>query len=110
MEDCSATKDMLEHCLEIYEKHLGEDHWKVARTLNDLSNAFGKLGDHNKKKNLLERAFATHQQQFGEAHLEAHIEVATTLANLGNACGDLGDPNKQKTLLERALMNSGRRT
>ena len=38
MEDCSASKEMLEHSLKIYEKHLGEDYWKVARTLTDLSN------------------------------------------------------------------------
>ena len=36
MEDCCASKEMLEHSLKIYEKHLGGDHWGVAATLVNL--------------------------------------------------------------------------
>ena len=69
MEDCCASVEMLEHSLEIYEKHFGEDHWVVAITLNDLSVAYGKLGDDNKKKNLLERALEILEQHFGRRTL-----------------------------------------
>ena len=99
MEDCCASKEMLERTLKMYEKHLGGDHWEVAATLNDLGNAYGSLGDHNKKKDLLERALEIRETHYGEDH----IEVAITLANLGIAYGDLGDHNMKKNLLERAL-------
>ena len=35
----------------------GADHVVVAATLNNLGNAYGSLGDHAKKRDLLERAF-----------------------------------------------------
>ena len=50
MEDCCASMEMLEHSLKIYEKHLGEDHWQLAWTLVNLSNANGRLGDPRKQK------------------------------------------------------------
>ena len=46
MEDCCASKEMLEHSLKIYEKHLGEDHWQVAWTLNTWATPTEGLGDH----------------------------------------------------------------
>ena len=99
MEDCGAYKEMLEHSLKIYEKHLGEDHWKVAHRLNDLGKAYGSLGDPRKQKDLLERALELLEKHFGEDH----FEIAKTLTNLGNAYGQLGDHKKEKDLLERAL-------
>ena len=54
---------------------MGEDHWKVAHTLMNLAMAYSRLGDHNKEKNLLERALEIEEQHFGEAH----FEVAKTL-------------------------------
>ena len=48
MEDCFVFKDILEYCLKMYEKYLGEDHWKMTRTLINLDNVHGKLDDHNK--------------------------------------------------------------
>ena len=97
MEDCCASKKMLEHSLKIYEQHLGEDHWQVARTLVDLSNAYGDLGDPRKMANLLEGALEIIEKHFGEDH----FQVAVTLTNLGAACGELSDHNKD--LLEQTL-------
>ena len=65
--------------------------------LADLGFACGALGDHAKKKELLERALAINEAAYGPEH----TSVATTLTNLGNAYGDLGDPAKQKELQER---------
>ena len=99
MEDCRPFKEMLEHSLMIYEKHLGEDHWKVAITLINLGKAHGDLGDPRKQKDLLERSLKIQEKHYGREH----FEVAITLTNLGNAYGDLGEHNKKKDLLERAL-------
>ena len=99
MEDCCATKEMLQHSLKIYEKHLGEDHLAVAQTLNDLGIAYGKLGVHHKKKNLLERALNIMEQHYGEAH----IEVAITLSNLARAHGALGDRGNEAQILTKVL-------
>ena len=93
MEDCCASKKMLEHSLKKYEKHLGEDHWLVAATLVNLGIANGELGDHKKTKDLLERALEIEEKHFGEEH----FEVAITMTNLANAYGRLGDHNKTKT-------------
>ena len=49
-------KDLLERALKIQEKHYGEDHFELAVTLGNLGCAYGELGDHNKEKDLLERA------------------------------------------------------
>ena len=99
MEDCSATKEMLEHSLNIYEEHLGEDDLVVAHTLNDLSVAYGRLGDPWKQKDLLERALKIFEQHYGEVH----PDVAFALINLGAAYAQLGDPSMTKNVLERAL-------
>ena len=69
----------------------------MARTLVDLSNAYGDLGDPRKMANLLEGALEIIEKHFGEDH----FQVAVTLTNLGAACGELSDHNKD--LLEQAL-------
>ncbi|WCR53664.1 MAG: hypothetical protein PG981_000686 [Wolbachia endosymbiont of Ctenocephalides orientis wCori] len=47
---------MLEKALVIKERHYGPDHFEVAKTLANLGTAYGDLGNHNKQKELLERA------------------------------------------------------
>ncbi|UPA54720.1 tetratricopeptide repeat protein [Wolbachia pipientis] len=47
---------MFEQALTIKEKHYGSDHFQVARTLTNLGITYGDLGNHKKKKELLERA------------------------------------------------------
>jgi tetratricopeptide (TPR) repeat protein len=71
----------------------------VAITLANLDSAHGDLGDPAKQKELLERALAIQEREYG---LE-HPNVAATLTKLATAHGALGDPDKQKELLERAL-------
>ena len=41
---------MLERALAIKEKHFGPDHPKTGKTLNNLGNAYGSLGDYEKKR------------------------------------------------------------
>ena len=72
---------------------------QVAHTLNRLGTAHGDLGDAAKKRELVERALAIQEREYGRDHLK----VAYTLMNLGNAYGDLGDAAKARDLLERAL-------
>jgi len=71
----------------------------VAKTLTNLGIAYGDLGDNAKKRDVLVRALAIEEREFGRDH----VESANTLANLGNAHGDLGDNAKKRDLLERAL-------
>ena len=58
----------------------------MAITLTNLGVAYGYLGDHAKKRDVLERALAINERAYGRDH----TSVATTLTNLGVAYGYLG--------------------
>ena len=81
------------------EQHFGADHFLVAKTLNNLANAYGDLGDPRKQKDLLERALKIKEKHFGEEH----FEVATTLYNLALAHGALGDRGNEARILIKVL-------
>jgi len=85
--------------LMILEANFSKDHPDIARTLTNLGNAWGDLGDYEKQKDLLIRALAIHEKHFGKDHPSTGI----TLTNLGIAWGSLGDHEKMKDLLIRAL-------
>ena len=70
-----------------------------ARSLEYLSSFQGGMEDPNAKQQMLLKALAIKEEQYGEHHLEA----AVTLGNLSNAYYRLGDFRTQKELLERAL-------
>ena len=55
---------MLERALAIFERACGSDHPNVARTLNNLGNAYGNLGDPAKKRDMLERALAIKEREY----------------------------------------------
>ena len=76
----------------------------MANTLTNLGSAYGALGDVAKARDLLERALAIKEREYGPEHRA----VASTLANLGDAYGRLGDVAEQRGLLERALAISRR--
>ena len=71
----------------------------MAITLTNLGGVYGDLGDHAKKRDVLERALAINERAFGRDH----PEVANTLFNLGMAHGNLGDISLARELLERVL-------
>eukprot|EP00971_Amphidinium_carterae_P016706 329791-Amphidinium_carterae.1 len=77
-------RDHSERALRIKEAHYGPDHIEVAQTLNDLGNAYGRLGDAKKTRDYLERALRIQEAQYG-VDLP---NVAKTLNNLGIAYGD----------------------
>ena len=85
--------------LQHIEQKYGPDHRKVAAILNDLSIAYGDLGDTARQHDLLERALAIQEQEYGPDHRA----FAMTLRNLGAACGCLGDAARQRDLQEQAL-------
>ncbi|CAE7530743.1 NPHP3, partial [Symbiodinium microadriaticum] len=85
--------------LEIEERHYGADHPRAATARNNLGNAYGKLGDYQRKKELLEQCLKINEQHYGPDHLH----LAKIRCNLGNAYGDLGDYQRQKELLEQGL-------
>ena len=90
---------LLSQALQIEEQYYGPDHTKVAKTLNNLGNCHGSLGDHQTERQMLERALRIMEQYYGPDH----IEVAKTLSNLGSCYGSLGDHQTAKQMLERAL-------
>ncbi|WP_038249996.1 tetratricopeptide repeat protein, partial [Wolbachia endosymbiont of Glossina morsitans morsitans] len=67
--------------------------------LATLGIVYGTFGDHQKAKELFERALPIFEKHYGSGH----VQVAKLLANLGIAYGALGDHKKQEELLEQAL-------
>merc|ERR1712050_825501 len=78
---------------------LARDDSESARALTTLGIAYAGLGDAAKERDLLQRALAIQEREYGPEHRE----VAATLADLGKAYGDLGDAVKECDLLQRAL-------
>ena len=76
----------------------GLDHPEVS-TLTNLGNSYGDLGDHAKKRDMLERAIAIKERAYGRDH----SEVASTLANLGTHTACLETPPRRETCMERSL-------
>ena len=95
-----ANQQMLHKVLAIKEQHLGEHHWQVACTLNNLAVEQMRLGDHRTQRELLHRALKIFQEHFGEGP----FTVARTLMNLGIAYQELGQHDKAREVLERAQM------
>ena len=85
--------------LSILETYYGEKGVEIAKYLTDLGNAYGILGNHQKKKAFLKRALSILEMQYGKKH----VEVAKVLAHLGNTYGILGNYQKKKHCLESAL-------
>ena len=67
--------------------------------MNSLGNAFGRLGDFRKMKELLERALLIEERAYGPDH----IEIAPALFNLGSLHEDLGEKAKAREFIARAL-------
>ena len=84
--------------MKILEGFYGQDHVDVAKTLTNLGNAEGALGDASRKKELLDRALKILESFFRQDH----PEVAITLANLGAAEYQLGRVEAGKKILERS--------
>eukprot|EP00971_Amphidinium_carterae_P197248 3915211-Amphidinium_carterae.1 len=61
-------RDYLERSLPILETHYGEQHPEVARTLTNLGNACGSLGDGQKQRDYLERSLRILESHYGEEH------------------------------------------
>lgn len=100
-------KELLQQAVKIPKKHCdGADadadadaYNKVAKILENLSQAYGGTGEHKKKIELLERQLKIQEKHFGAEH----FEMAKTYLNLAAAYWDLGDYEKNKILLERVL-------
>eukprot|EP00971_Amphidinium_carterae_P136342 2701267-Amphidinium_carterae.1 len=99
--DAFKHRDFLERALPVLERHYGQDHPEVAKTLANLGTAYGSLGDPSKKRIYLERALRKLEDHY--MYGPEHPDVSKTLMNLGNAYGALGDASKQRDYLERAL-------
>ena len=65
----------------------------------NLGKVYGDLENDAKSRELLERALAIFEREYGRDH----VQVAKTLTNLGIAYGDLGDNAKKRDALVRAL-------
>jgi len=65
---------------------LDKDHISICRTLIQIGTAYGNLGDHRKKKEVLTRALGISEKQHGKNHPNS----LTILSNLANANRNLG--------------------
>ena len=70
-----------------------------AATLTNLGNAFGRLGDAQRQRELLERALTIQEAEYGPHHRE----VAITLTNLAMAHGVVGSASFVRETSARAL-------
>ena len=71
-----------------------------ATTLMNIANAFGEMGEHLKKKELLTIVLAKQIQYY---RTKEHSQVITTQINLADVYGKLADHNQQQRMLEEAL-------
>jgi FimV-like protein len=74
-------------------------HFKVARILISIGNAYWDLGNPQKHKELLEQALAIEEKHYGRNH----FQLSDTLGYLSVTCLELGDHEKARDLLKRAL-------
>jgi len=54
--DCEKSKQLHERAMKTKESHYGPDHPQTGITLTNLGNLYGKLCEHQKGKQFLERA------------------------------------------------------
>jgi len=77
----------------------GKSELHIAVLLFNLANAYGRVGDAKRKREVLERVLRIEERHYGAEH----EYVAATLNNLANAHFSAGDPHEAKSLLERCL-------
>eukprot|EP00971_Amphidinium_carterae_P039667 779316-Amphidinium_carterae.1 len=83
----------------MFESHYGPEHPEVARTLHNLGNAYGSLGDALKSRDYLERALRITESHYGPEH----PAVAATLHRLALASAMDGDLASAHEQVKRAL-------
>ena len=93
-----TTKELLERALRIEEKEYGPSHREVAKTLANLGNAHGALGDAVKQKELLERALRIKEKEYGPDHRE----VAITKFNLAMAHAECANFETAMNMMQEA--------
>ncbi|XP_011686121.1 PREDICTED: uncharacterized protein LOC105448935 isoform X2 [Wasmannia auropunctata] len=100
----SKTLPFEKEALKSLEK-LGNTHYEVLIMKRYQANAYGDLGDYEKKRKLLEEeVLPTFKKNYGDNHLE----FAKAKRNLANAYGDLNNHQKKKELLEEVLAILGK--
>lgn len=76
----------------------------IATLYKNIGIAFGLLGDANKQKEHLEKAYAILEDKYNKSHnIKYYIEMALVSASLASAYGTLGDIRLKKLLLEQSL-------
>ena len=73
----------------------GNDHRSVAGVAAGLGEAFGDLGEFEKKRDLSEHALSIQEREYGLDNRE----VAATLDQLGDALCQLGEIDKAVSIL-----------
>ena len=90
----------------VYGKHIvkllpDEAHPDFTRLQNNLATVLKDLGDYTGAKELLEKALASDEKNFGVSH----PNTAVSYSNLAMVLQDLGDYTGAKSLLEKALVS-----
>lgn len=94
-----ASLPLFRHALELQEQALGEDHPKVATTLNNLAGLYQDMGEYEQALPLYQRSFKIKEQALGEDH----TEVAATLNNLAELYRATEENEQALPLYQQAL-------
>ncbi|MGK7894304.1 MAG: tetratricopeptide repeat protein, partial [Xenococcus sp. (in: cyanobacteria)] len=86
-------------CLSVARERLGEEHFDVATSLNNLALLYDNQGRYEEAEPLFRQALELSKQLLGEEH----SSVVTILNNLGLLYRDQGRSEKAESLLQQAL-------
>ena len=94
-------KNCYEEVLADQEQRYDPNHPEIARTVNNLGNAWSDLGDTRQAVSFYERALSIREQVYKED--PNHPDIAKAFNNLGNAWRDLGDGRQAVNFYQRTL-------
>ena len=77
---------------------LPEDHPDIAKSMNNLANAYDALGDHAAARDLHKQALEMRQRVLPEDH----TDIADSMSNLASAYYALGDHAAARDMFRRA--------
>ena len=98
-QELAKAREPYERALELRRRELGDDHPKVAESLNELGSAVRSSGDPATAEGHFRRALEIHKRVLGDDHAFTGI----ILHNLAIARLFQGDPREAEVLLKEAL-------
>ena len=98
-DDAASSVQAYEQALRVVTIELGEKHWSVALVLNELSIAYGDLGQNDKQRELLDKALLIMSESVGTDN----PKMATLYENRANLYTVSGDIQQCQQYLRRSI-------